>query len=133
MGPFHRGVLRISEVAVLAIRVALCLPQRHRNGQRSYARAKGGASIPASVCPSRVGNYFATLGVDAAFGRTLSDDDNRVNAQPVAVVSYGYWKRHLNADRSAVGQVTILNALPVTIVGVAPAEFFGERVRGARS
>jgi macrolide transport system ATP-binding/permease protein len=77
------------------------------------------------------GSYFATLGVDAAFGRTLSDDDNRVNAQPVAVVSHGYWKRHLNADRSAVGQVTILNGLPVAIVGVAPPEFFGERVRGA--
>lgn len=77
------------------------------------------------------GNYFATLGVDAAFGRTLSDDDNRVNAQPVAVVSHGYWKQHLNSDRSAVGQVTILNGLPVTIVGVAPPEFFGERVRGA--
>jgi predicted permease len=77
------------------------------------------------------GNYFATLGVDAAFGRTLSDDDNRVNAQPVVVVSHGYWKGHLNSGRSAVGQVTILNGLPVTIVGVAPPEFFGERERGA--
>jgi macrolide transport system ATP-binding/permease protein len=77
------------------------------------------------------GNYFATLGVDTAFGRTLSEDDNRVNSQPVAVVSYGYWKQHLNSNRSAVGQVTILNGLPVTIVGVAPQEFFGERVRGA--
>ena len=92
---------------------------------------KEDAQVRRAVVHLVSGNYFATLGVDAAFGRTLSDDDNRVNAQPVAVVSYGYWKRHLNADRSAVGQVTILNALPVTIVGVAPAEFFGERVRGA--
>jgi macrolide transport system ATP-binding/permease protein len=75
------------------------------------------------------GNYFATLGVDAAFGRTLSDDDNRANAQPVAVVSNGYWRTRLNSDGSAVGQVAILNGLPVTIVGVAPPEFFGERVR----
>jgi predicted permease len=75
------------------------------------------------------GNYFATLGVDAAFGRRLSDDDNRANAQPVAVVSNGYWRTRLHSDPSAVGQVAILNGLPVTIVGIAPAEFFGERVR----
>jgi|SRR2546421_147263 len=75
------------------------------------------------------GNYFATLGVDAVFGRTLSDDDNRANAQPVAVVSNGYWRTRLNSDPSAVGQVAILNGLPVTIIGVAPPEFFGERVR----
>jgi predicted permease len=75
------------------------------------------------------GNYFATLGVDAVFGRTLSDDDNRANAQPMAVVSNGYWRTHLHSDPSAVGQVAILNGLPVTIIGVAPPEFFGERVR----
>jgi predicted permease len=75
------------------------------------------------------GNYFATLGVDAVFGRTLSDDDNRANAQPVAVVSNRYWRTHLNSDPSTVGQVAILNGLPVTVIGVAPPEFFGERVR----
>jgi predicted permease len=75
------------------------------------------------------GNYFATLGVDVVFGRTLSDDDNRANAQPVAVVSNGYWRNRLNSNPSAVGQVAILNGLSVTIIGVAPPEFFGERVR----
>ena len=91
----------------------------------------GDAQVRRAVAHLVSGNYFATLGVDAAFGRTLSDDDNRLNAQPVAVVSHGYWKQRLNSDRSAVGQLTILNGLPVTIVGVAPPEFFGERVRGA--
>ena len=75
------------------------------------------------------GNYFATLGVDVIFGRTLSDNDNRANAQPVAVVSNGYWRNRLNSNPSAVGQVAILNGLPITIIGVAPPEFFGERVR----
>jgi len=75
------------------------------------------------------GNYFTTMGVVAALGRTLTDDDNRLNAQPVAVVSNDYWRQSLNADKSIVGRVAILNGLPVTIVGVAPPEFFGERVR----
>ena len=77
------------------------------------------------------GNYFATMGVDAEFGRTFSDEDNRADAPPVAVVSNGYWRHGLNSDPSAVGKVVILNGLSVTIIGVAPPEFFGERVRGA--
>ena len=56
-------------------------------------------------------------------------DISTANAQPVAVVSNGYWRTRLNSDPSAVGQVAILNGLPVTIIGVAPPEFFGERVR----
>jgi len=89
------------------------------------------AQVQRAVVHLVSGNYFATLGVDAAFGRTLSDADNRVNAEPAAVLSNGYWRQHLNSDPAAVGQVRILNGLPVTIVGVAPPEFFGERVRGA--
>jgi predicted permease len=88
-----------------------------------------GAQSERAVAQLVSGNYFATMGVDAALGRTLTDDDNRTNSQPVAVVSNGYWRQSLNADPSVVGQVTILNGLPVTIAGVAPPEFFGERVR----
>jgi predicted permease len=89
----------------------------------------GDSQVRRAVAQLVSGNYFATLGVDAVFGRALSDDDNRANAQPVAVVSNGYWRTRLNSDPSTVGQVAILNGLPVTIVGIAPPEFFGERVR----
>jgi predicted permease len=75
------------------------------------------------------GNYFDVLGVDAAMGRDLRPDDDRPNANPVAVVSNGYWKQHLHSDPNSIGKVAILNGTAFTIVGVAPAEFFGERVR----
>jgi predicted permease len=75
------------------------------------------------------GNYFDTMGVSAMLGRTLQPSDDLLSATPVAVVSYGYWKQRLGASRAAVGKVAIVNGLPITIVGVAPAEFFGERVR----
>jgi predicted permease len=75
------------------------------------------------------GNYFETMGVSAMLGRTLEPSDDVPSATPVAVVSYGYWKQRLGASRNAVGKVAVLNGLPITIVGVAPAEFFGERVR----
>jgi predicted permease len=89
------------------------------------------AQVRRAVAHLVSGNYFATMGVDAEFGRTLSDEDNRASVPPVAVVSNGYWRHGLNSDPSAVGKIVILNGLSATIVGVAPSEFFGERVRGA--
>jgi predicted permease len=75
------------------------------------------------------GNYFAVLGVDAVLGRTLTPDDDRPNAAPVAVVSHGFWTDRLHADPAIVGKTAILNGTAFTIVGVTPREFFGERVR----
>src|SRR5205814_3096862 len=41
------------------------------------------------------GNYFNTMGVDSVVGRTLNPEDDRPNAPPVTVASYGYWKQRL--------------------------------------
>jgi len=75
------------------------------------------------------GSYFNVMGVAAALGRTLTEDDDRANATPVAVVSDGFWKARLHADPSIVAKVAIVNGTSFTVVGVAPPEFFGERVR----
>ena len=75
------------------------------------------------------GNYFAVLGASAALGRALTPADDVENAKAAAVVSYGYWKRRLAADPSAIGRVVQLNGTPFTIVGVMPESFFGIRVR----
>jgi predicted permease len=74
------------------------------------------------------GNYFATLGVDAAAGRLLSDNDDRPNGAPAAVISYAAWTRQ-GFDRSVVGGAVVINGVPVMVVGVAPRGFFGETLR----
>lgn len=75
------------------------------------------------------GNYFSTMGVDAFVGRMLSPNDDQPNAVPVVVASYGFWKRRLHGDAAVVGKTAYLNGMAFAIVGVAPAEFFGERIR----
>jgi predicted permease len=75
------------------------------------------------------GNYFSVMGVGAALGRTLTADDDRPAAPPVAVASYPFWVERLHGDPAAIGTVVVLNNTPFTIVGVAPPEFFGELVR----
>src|SRR6266850_1930417 len=75
------------------------------------------------------GNYFSLLGVTAMRGRVLTPEDDAANAEPAAVISYKYWEQQLNSDPEIVGKTLVLNGTSFTIVGVTPAEFFGERVR----
>jgi predicted permease len=70
------------------------------------------------------GDYFRGLGVSAAAGRLISQEDERGGAQ-VAVLSHAYWSRRFAADPAIVGQQVAINHLPFTIVGVASPRFFG--------
>ena len=72
------------------------------------------------------GNFFSLLGVDALVGRTFTPDEDTVPGRnPVAVISYGYWKRRFALDPAAVGKSITLNKTRFTILGVAPADFSG--------
>jgi predicted permease len=75
------------------------------------------------------GTFFATLGVRAFVGRTLSDaDDNSEGDHPVAVISYAWWKRSLAQDPNVLNRTLKLGATAYNIIGVAPPEFFGTKV-----
>ena len=74
------------------------------------------------------GNYFDVLGVNAILGRTLTPSDDQPTAPPAAVISFRYWSARFNRDASVLGRALEANGVPFTIVGVAPPEFFGERV-----
>lgn len=69
------------------------------------------------------GDYFSTLGVKAAVGRTLSRGDNTPGSPPAVVLSYAFWQSAFGGDRSAVGRTILLNSVPFTIAGVAEQSF----------
>ena len=71
------------------------------------------------------GNYFDALGVRAAAGRLIGLEDDRVAADPVAVISHGYWQRRFAGDRDVIGETILINAAPFTVVGVMPRGFDG--------
>ncbi len=78
------------------------------------------------------GNYFEVLGVKAAFGRTITDDDDRLpGAHPVTVISYTCWQQRFGADPAAIGRSLIVNGRSYTIIGVLPQGFFGTEVVAA--
>jgi predicted permease len=74
------------------------------------------------------GNYFATLGIPAYVGRAIAPNDDRVGAPPVAVISYRAWQQKFGLDHSIVGSAVMINGIPMTLVGITPPGFFGERL-----
>ena len=72
------------------------------------------------------GNFFDGLGLKPAAGRLLLRSEGEVLGQDsVAVLGYQYWQEKFNGDPNVVGRMVTLNRHPVTIVGVAPKDFFG--------
>ncbi|HXR97180.1 MAG TPA: ABC transporter permease [Terriglobales bacterium] len=84
------------------------------HGQASIARDQAVA-----------GNYFSVLGVKPALGRLFTPADDIPGAPLVTVLSYRDWQTAFGGEPSAVGATIELNNLPVTIVGVADAQFNG--------
>ena len=80
---------------------------------------------PASLVGGELvsGNYFDTLGVSSALGRTLAPSDDQPDATPVIVLSYPYWQRAFGSAPDAVGKTIRLNGAPFTIVGVIDPRF----------
>lgn len=74
------------------------------------------------------GNYFGMFGLQPAKGRLISDSDDVAGAPLVAVMSYSTWKNVYSGDDSVVGSTFWMNTKPVTVIGVAPEGFYGDRM-----
>ncbi|MGC2256006.1 MAG: ABC transporter permease, partial [Candidatus Acidiferrales bacterium] len=75
------------------------------------------------------GNFFQTLEVQPALGRVFdANDETAPGANPVAVLSYGYWTRQFGSDPSILNKPLTVNGMPLTVVGVARAGFEGVQV-----
>ncbi len=71
------------------------------------------------------GGYHTGLGVRAALGRILTEQDDRPGAEPVAVISHRYWQKRFGGDPSVLGRTMQVNKISVPIVGVTAAGFNG--------
>jgi predicted permease len=78
------------------------------------------------------GNYFSVLGVQPILGRAFTDADDRVPmGQPLAVLSFHYWRQRLAADPAILGKTIRIDNYPFQVIGVAPPAFFGVEVGAA--
>src|SRR5277367_1066706 len=68
-------------------------------------------------------DFFSTLGVKPAVGRSFIPEEDRLGGAPVAVISAGLWKRKFGSAPDIVNGKMTLNGTEYTIVGVLPATF----------
>jgi predicted permease len=97
-------------------------------GRSVIVRRDGGQDVARAVMGEFVsGNYFRMFGLQPVAGRLLRDSDDVAGAPMVAVMSYDTWKTDYSSDPDVVGGTFWMNTKAVTIVGVAPKGFFGDR------
>ena len=73
------------------------------------------------------GNYFSVLGLHAAAGRLITPADDQPAAPPVTVMSFRAWQEKYGFVSSLVGSSVVVNGIPMTLVGIAPPGFYGDR------
>jgi putative ABC transport system permease protein len=64
--------------------------------------------------------YFDALGVPPARGRVFDAELDAPGREPVVVLSHRLWQRRYGGDDRAIGQPTVFNGRPRTIIGVMP-------------
>ncbi len=74
-------------------------------------------------CASVEGNFLPTFGLWPVLGRNFTKEEDVPNGPRVALVSYGLWQSRFGRDPNIAGKTILIDAHPVTIIGVLPASF----------
>ena len=87
------------------------------NGSMSYT----GSGEPQSLHVGFVSApFFRVFGVQAALGRTFTNDEDQPGQGKVVVITHRLWMSQFGADRGLVGRSILLNGAPYTVIGVLP-------------
>jgi predicted permease len=68
-------------------------------------------------------NFFNTLGVLPALGRSFLPEEAVLGGPAVAILSHAYWQGRLGGDTNIIGRTLIMDGAATEIVGVMPAGF----------
>jgi predicted permease len=68
--------------------------------------------------------FFTTLGVQLAMGRSFTDEEAGVaENNGVVILTDAYWRQRLNADPNVLGRDILINGIARKVVGVLPSDF----------
>src|SRR5213083_1818934 len=73
-------------------------------------------------CASVTRNFFNIIGLPPQIGRTFSEDEDKVGAPPVVVISDRLWQRAFNRSPKILGQAITLHDQSYTVIGVMPRQ-----------
>jgi macrolide transport system ATP-binding/permease protein len=93
------------------------------------ARSNRPGDLPKAARGEMVtGNYFQVFGLQPYRGRLIAPADDVIGAPMGVVMSYQTWQRDYAGDPSVVNSTFVLNTYPVTILGITPPGFYGDRM-----
>src|SRR6266576_3535516 len=73
-------------------------------------------------CAAVTRNFFNIIGLPPQIGRTFSEEEDKVGAPPVVVISDRLWQRAFNRDEKILGQAITLHDQSYTVIGVMPRQ-----------
>src|SRR5579864_1838671 len=83
-----------------------------------------GAGEPERLAAARVSpSLFPMLGVQAQFGRTFLDEEDRPGHDQVVILNHELWQRRFAGDPKVIGRKIMLDGHAYEIVGVLPRGF----------
>src|SRR5437762_4679480 len=68
-------------------------------------------------------DFFPMLGVKPLIGRMFEEGEDHFGANPIVIISEGFWNRKFASAPDALGKGLTLDGRSYTIVGVVPANF----------
>ncbi len=90
----------------------------------AYPVSISGASQPTRTTVAAVTPEFLTVfGVEPIMGRDFTATDDKKGAQPVALVSYGYWRQSLGSAQDLSRSHLKINNSVYSVIGVLPLGF----------
>ena len=68
-------------------------------------------------------SFFRVIDAPPVVGRYFTDDEDRIGADRVVVISEGLWKRRFEGSSGVIGSSVNIDGEPYTVIGVAPPGF----------
>jgi predicted permease len=125
----ERGLLTYPEFQDLQRMKSLSGLFATQSGLRPYEAVISGDQPEEIYLRLVSGNFFSTLGVQPHIGRYFdSSVDNQLGQAPYAVLSDNFWERRFGRDPDILGKTFRVRQAVFTVIGIAPAGFFGESV-----
>lgn len=83
-----------------------------------------GGAVPERLQGAAVSmQWFDVFGAKPRLGRTFQPEEDKPDANQVAVLSYAAWKRSFGQDSAILGRIINLNQKPYRVVGVMGPDF----------